>query len=240
MHGARLVFFLMPAFVCCGRSVTPLVTVAKCPDEYSDCITMALDADSLPAIQVGEAVPSDSGYSSFVVNVTGSLDGGPAAQAMTVVGYTDGIACSAFGQASVAVVGFTADRQPIVLTSAGPLSLESKGLIVGCPACAQLLSRSGSPGPATAVTPSWDVYLRGAGGRISYADDGSLFVEQGARCLRVPVSGGISEASDDDCAGAEIADPGALVPAIPLQRDERLIEAPRSAFVLRLRQSACT
>src|SRR5262245_30406969 len=116
-----------------GDQQADLVLIDECEGTKA-CIPMLLNyGESGESILISTR-PVDEGYTEFKLKVRGSLAGAEVADHLVLVrGYTDGMACCDFGQATAAVLGFTERAKPIVLTSRGPLNLADDSLSVGCP-----------------------------------------------------------------------------------------------------------
>lgn len=134
------------------RAAQDPVIEGECPDDLSDCVLMSLSAPDLGTRLLSRAPAGRPGFTLFRVRVDTASQG---SISLGVVGYTDGIHCSEFGQARAAVVRFTERSEPVVLTSAGPVTIAG-GLVVGCPDCAQVVDRRGERLGDAAVSPGWD------------------------------------------------------------------------------------
>lgn len=153
------------------------------------CVRMTLDADS-SLVRVRQA-QDDSGFTLFSVRVIGALAGAPVtSHELLVRGYTDGIECSTFGQATVAVLGSAANGRPQILTSAGPLTLDTAGVRVGCPQCAHVRAQQSDSLVAMYRTPAWDLRRVGlAADSLALTETAELVVRQGSRWINISSPG---------------------------------------------------
>jgi hypothetical protein len=206
---------------------------------------MSLDIPSVPALNGNRGIPSwdAAGYSSFPLTLRGHLETRPQDSTSIIIrGYTAGLTCSAFGQARAAVVGYTADRDPILLTTMGRFVVRDSVLQVGCPTCGRLLARSGGDTVAFIRTPGWDLPV--AGHRhlaFGYGDDGSLYVATGRGCVALPLTGDFEMVDEGRCEAAnQIGNGGQQVPGFHLDVAEWLLERPGARYLLFIRAGACS
>ena len=199
---------------------------------------MMVDAPNLTAILVKSIAHADSMHSTFTLRVLGKFGSEtPDTTLLDLPAYTAGVDCSSFGQAKAAVVE-TGAGNTALLTTAGVFTVAAGQLKIGCEDCASLVHERGTQLRSAATSPGWD--LRLVGSRVealSYDDDGSLFVMQKGRCLRIPVAGAVTAVDTTSCSGAEVVPPVASSPGRPLAWTLR---APGRTSVLKLRAGACT
>lgn len=227
-----------PAPVDEDRRARGSVIGGECPDDLPDCVLMTLSAPVGGARLLSQAPAGRPGFTLFRVRVDTASEG---STSLGVVGYTDGIHCSEFGQARAAVVRFTERREPVVLTSTGPVTIAG-GLVVGCPDCAQVVDRRGERLGDAAVSPGWDPALVGSRvADIAFDGAGALYVRQGGRCVEVPVTGPIVHVQDGACPATSVmASSADSVEGVSLGPGEWLIEVPGLEPLLKLRAGACT
>lgn len=238
MLGLLAVGLVMPP-AAQGQSVD---VFEECPADVRDCIVMTLDAPDLQSILVEEVPTGRVQVSQFTVAVEGALQGGPSGSILLdVEAFVNGMECSAFGQAEVAVLGFAADERPIIATSMGPLTLTSDALRVGCPDCASLMDAEGARSPAATV-PGWDLTLVGIREwDLPFDPAGSLFVSQSDRCLRIPLLGPIEATDVSTCAPASLVGTWMDPPeGVALEPFERLLSVQGTEVMLVLDVGACT
>ena len=214
----------------------------ECPAELLGCIVMTLDAPDLQSILVEEVPTGREQVSQFTVAVEGSFSGDASGSvSLAVEAFVDGMQCSAFGQAEVAVVGFAEGRHPILATSRGALTLAGDALRVGCPECASRMNAEGARLPAATV-PGWDLALVGIReSNVPFDDDGSLYVSQSGRCLKVPLVGPVEQTDTGACAPASIVATWMDPPeGLELQPYERLLSVQDTDVTLALDVGSCT
>jgi hypothetical protein len=156
----------------------------------SACAKMTIDAAS-PAELTVVGPQNTAGYTMFELRVRGALAGEPETEhRLRLSGYTDGIQCGRFGQATAAVVGHGTGGAPVVLTDRGPLEIRDTVLEVGCRACAHIHEASTERLVATLRTPGWDLTLAGTNeDSLVVTDNGELvFLTQG-RFLQLSAAG---------------------------------------------------
>lgn len=154
--------------------------LSACQPDATTCVRMTLNDRARPA-NAPLPIADSTGYASFALRVRGHLSGHNAADTVVVLhSNTDGMACTALGNAAVAVTGFTETGGAVVLTSAGPFTVDSSSLEFGCESCGVLVPQTGRDTVAILRTPSWD--LRRVGltpEQLSYDDAQTLFVRTG-------------------------------------------------------------
>ncbi len=139
------------------QQASPPRLLAECPRETRACVRMLLHATDLPSIRKSQTSEDSIGYSVLRLAVP-ARQGGEAVRQLdvTVRAFTGGMQCSVFGQATVAVIGFSEANEPILLTTGGPLVVENRALTVGCEDCLRVA------GTTTKYrSPSWDLMLTG-------------------------------------------------------------------------------
>jgi hypothetical protein len=213
--------------------------LTHCPDAIPACVRMTLSDTSRD-----EPPPSDStGYASVRLPVRGRLgDAAAIDTALVLRSFTDGIACSSLGQATVAVVGFSDAGEPIVLTSQGPFTLVASTLRVGCEDCALLLAAASTDTIATLRTPAWDFTEVGRQlADLSYDDTGSLFMRSDTACVALHRNARFAVVSADACAPMSEIGNFARQPArMRLEPAEWLFGAPARKHLLFVKSGACT
>ena len=225
------------------QSVEPLRTCP--PAAAATCILMTLSADPLDSLLEKREPQDSAGYTVFHLRVRGRLASAPSAVIrLTIRGYTDGQDCSAFGQANVAVTGFSPDGYPIILTSAGPVVVEEPSLLVGCPGCGVLLTRGQYDTVATLTSPAWDAaLLRYPWDAVrSYDDSGNLYVDTGEACIALGPRREVRRVDAPRCQSRmrQIASMDRPAPGIRLEPGEMLYEVDGARYVLYLARGACT
>jgi hypothetical protein len=225
-----------------GRAeFSPLIA---CPDDDKTCVEMAIDTRDLQAVVLDTDSHDHAGYSVFRVRVRArSNDGPPEEVVLRVMGYAGGIECSAFGQAVVAVRGFSPEGEPILLGSDGSvLAIDTASLQVGCHDCALLVSRDGDESGPAATVPAWDLTLVDAHLEgVAYRDDGTIYIRQGERCVAIPRSGEVEAVDTDHCEqGVVIGDYMRPVEGLDLPPGRWVISSPSQRKNLVLRSEACT
>jgi hypothetical protein len=166
-----------------GETSLP-VLLQKCGSTPA-CIPMLLDKSAKAGkIVISSREPPD-GYTEFTLKVRGRLAGGDAADLRVLFrGFTDGIACSEFGQGNVAVLGFTTTSHPVVLTDRGALVLEDDELVVGCPGCANVVETHSGKVVGTFTSPAWDLTLAGFHDDSFFVGSaGELYLRSESACL---------------------------------------------------------
>lgn len=237
MRSSLILLVSVVACVAHPDSAQELSLLSECPDEELGCVEMEIRAPDLASILISRGPEDASGYSEFRVQVP---DGSSSDSLEVVVsGYTGGMYCTSLGQASVAVAGFSNEREPIVFTSTGTLVLEGDALVVGCPSCAELATRDGSVRMPAGVAPAFDFTLVGVRFlSLAYDDAGTLLVSQNGRCLEIPIVGLVRATNLTNCEpGNRLLTP---VPGFSLSNAEHLIDVPGREHLLLLRSGACT
>jgi hypothetical protein len=132
-----------------------------------------------------------SGYTVFSLRIRGRLNEELVTEHdLLLRGYTDGIHCSAFGHATVAVIGNTAEGKPIIVTDRGQLSLVDNTLVVGCADCARAFERATNQFVRGYRTPASDLSLvRSRPDSVRLAADGNLVVRHGGRWINISAPG---------------------------------------------------
>ncbi|GAB4375737.1 MAG: hypothetical protein Kow0062_15140 [Acidobacteriota bacterium] len=183
------------------------------------------------------------GYAEFELNVEASSPGGhPAPQMLVLRGWVDGLECCDFGQATVAVLGFSGAGNPILLTDEGPLEVHGGAIEVGCATCARLLDRKTMDVVSVGRTPSWDLRLvSGDEDYLTYDAEGRLYFFKGGRCLRLAPDELFEQVDRERCRRPREAGYGDR-PALGLELEpgEFLLDVPGTPFVLLLSNAACT
>jgi hypothetical protein len=194
LPSARPAALLAATLLACPSQ--PLQLVSDCP-KGSACVVMSVHADS-GLLRVVQAQDS-TGHTTFALRVLGRIgDGSPRLHELRVTGYTDGLTCSAIGQARAAVVGNTPDGHAVVLTNRGPLALADSALAVGCRDCADVLDVAtgrlvrkhripGGEVPTTVVLPE-DVLVDSAGALFLRRSEGWLALPDSGAFRRVEVA----------------------------------------------------
>lgn len=209
-----LAFVPLIVFACAARPSQAPITLRDRCDTETACVPMTLDvssSDPLRVVQVQDSV----GFTTFELRLHGRLAGRAEADHLVRVrGYTDGIECSAFGQAKAAVIGHSIAGHPILLTDQGVLELADTVLLVGCLECAKIRNRSNGQLVATRRTPGWDPALAGSrADSLLVGPEGELFLRTGSAFIELNAAG-------------------------PFRR---MTSAPRSGpYRLELKQGACT
>jgi len=186
------VFAFVPLILACSTarsSQGPIVVRDTC-DSQPACVPMSLDVSSASLIRALK--PQDSvGFTTFELRVHGSLAGlAQADHVIRVRGYTDGIECSAFGQARAAVIGHSSAGHPILLTDHGSLELADTVLRVGCPECAKIRNRSDGQLVATHRTPGWDLAVAGTrADSLLIGPEGELLLRTGSAFIELTAAG---------------------------------------------------
>jgi len=157
---------------------------------------MTITAERLEGLLEQEPPQGADGYTEFLVRARGSLAGGPVReQVLSIRGYTDGIACTSFGQSNVAVVAVAESGRTTVLSESGELVLEPDALTVGCPACI-----APSNGRSYRRSPAWDLTLTGhRPEQFFQTHDGLVVIETDHGC--VVLSDPLVHRSPCECAG---------------------------------------
>lgn len=137
---------------------TQLRLLSDC-GSHAACVPMTIDLVGHERVDPLTA-PDSLWFATFSVPVMGRLGGGPVAKhELLVRGYVGGMECSAFGQASTAVVGHSEKGHPILVTEGGMLEVTDSIFRVGCPECGRVVDTSTGLLVATHRTPGWDLTL---------------------------------------------------------------------------------
>lgn len=227
----------------CGDPTGEVQLFSECPSGVPGCVQMTLDTSVLDSILLSREEEEGDGWSVFRLSVPGRLNGsGEAEILLNLPAFTGGMECSAFGQASVAVTGFTSLREPLLLTSEGDFIPTDGRLIIGCPECAELISPDSEERIPAGVLPGWDLRLVGSSLEgVGYRDDGTLLVSQRDRCLAIPLVGPIAEVESASCVPPTVL--GDFLNPVgdwQLQPGEWLLTGRERAHLLWLRSGACT
>ena len=154
---------------CSGRPQDPPFVLSQCPADVPACVVMLLDAENSNLEHFPTSNQDKEGYTRFTVPTAN-----PEQPELVIRGYTDGMECSAFGQATAAVIAISAKGVATILTSAGPRQLPLT-VTAGCRGCLRI---SGSDQLFT--SPSWDITLTG------YSKEDFAVLENGAPVLLIP------------------------------------------------------
>ena len=178
-------------------SADPVIRLKETCQGAHECLSMTLDVPgpAYPNFTVERSdglltsiIPINDDWTDFVLAIEGRLNGADV-QPHSVMfrSFTGGLECTAFGQGEVAVVGYSPDEHPLVLTDAGELEIVSAPkLEVGCKDCLRLIDKKTERVIASHDTPSWDPWLDRYG-RLAYHYNasGEVFFRDGVTCLQV-------------------------------------------------------
>ena len=211
----------------------------RCPSDVPACVTMTLHDESRTVVPE----PDSTGVSSIPLRVRGRFAGqSPTDTVLVLQSYTVGMDCSSLGQATVAIVGFTDNGAAIVLTHAGPFTVDSSSLVFGCEECGRLWSQSDSTQRPSLRMPAWDYREVGLSETdLSYADDGTIFVRTPVACVGMSPSGGFEVVSNTSCSPPMAFDSTVRpMEGLRLEPGEWLYQAPGQKLQLVLASGACT
>lgn len=216
--------------------------LTSCPTNATTCVRMTLDDHARPS---NAPLPSadSTGYANITLRVRGHLSGQSSVDTVLVLrSNTDGIACSALGNATVAVTGFTDAGGAIVLTSAGPFTVDSSSLAFGCETCGVLLQQSARDTVATLRTPAWDLQRVGITPEaLSYDDARTVFVRTSTSCVAMRASGPFDAVNSALCIPMiELGSSTHQVKNFKLKPAEWLYQATGQRMRLLLSRGACT
>ena len=242
--------FGLTTFVSLAHSQEPLRFLETCEGREA-CLRFDLHLpvaqDKWPIARptgiVGRVAPLDTMYTDYELTLRGRLNGGAQAEyRVWLKAFTDGIACSSFGQAVIPLAGYSKDRNPLVLTDRGELEITDAGpLEMGCADCARLLDPETMAPVYAHATPSWELYLVGL--RVDgfgYDNTGNLYVLADDRCVRLATDRRFAVVSRDRCTASEIGHYGKPARGLTLGPAERLYESDTSRYLLLLKAGACT
>lgn len=215
--------------------------LTSCPTDATPCVRMTLDDRARPA---SAPIPSSdsTGYASIALRVRGHFSGHGSVDTVVVVrSYTNGTACSALGNATVAVTGFTDSGGAILLTSAGAFTVDASSLEIGCETCGVLLAESGHDTVAVLRTPAWDVKLVGLEpGNLSFDDARTVFVRTGTACVAMRLFGPFEAVDGALCTPmTELGSFTRQAKEFRLKPAEWLYQATGQRMRLLLRRGAC-
>lgn len=219
-----------------------LAILTQCPSEVPTCVRMTLDDTTRDQSRAGLVMDS-SGYAWIRLAVRAQVgDRAPADTALVLHSKVDGMACSALGAATAAVLGFSSLGEPIILTTQGPVTIVQSTLRLGCPDCAVLLAGPAMDTVAARRTPAWD--FAEVGRRMTdlgFNDSGTLFLRNESGCVELAAASRFVAAPDSAC--APMAELGSFLrqPAtIRLEPAERLFGGLGQRNRLLLKSGACT
>jgi len=134
----------------------PIVHLTEnCPSGSMACVSMSVSVEHLEWVLVSKSEQDSAGYTTFVVRARGRIGGQRTTNHLVRIrGYTDGIACTSFGQSNVAVLGVSPSGPIRLLSDQGEFLLEPDSLSIGCADCVY--------DPASEEffrSPSWDLAL---------------------------------------------------------------------------------
>jgi len=216
--------------------------LSYCPGAIPTCVRMTL-SDTSRAPFAEPPAGDSTGYARIRLPVRGRLGAAPAIDtALVLRSYTDGMACSSLGAATVAVVGFSNLGEPIILTTQGEFTLVSSTLRVGCEDCAFVLAAESLDTIAELRTPAWD--LTEVGRRLhdlSFDDRGALFVRGDSACVALSPSARFAVAPEGACAAlTELGNFDRQPTEMRLEPAEWLFGAPGRKHILFVHSGACT
>lgn len=142
----------------------------------------------------------------------------------------------------VPVVGFTAQHDPILLTSEGELTVDHRALDVGCERCGELREPPTYRVVDTVLTPAWDFWSIGYSARsFTYDDAGTLFVSEGSTCVAISSDARFRSASEAVCVGLEeVGNYSRKVEGLVLEPAQWLFRVSGRKHLLFLHAGACT
>jgi hypothetical protein len=235
-----------------ARAEEPMRFMEAC-DDQSPCLLfvpyLAPDRRRVfinePRDVVVRVAPLNDAFTQYELSLRGRLEGGPETQHVVLLkAYTDGISCSAFGQASIPVVGFSHEGHPFALTSEGEFEItESGSLELGCRECLRLLDPDTLESVSSFTTPAWD--LRAPGYRrdaFHFNEAGEVFLKTSGRCLQVHDNRGFVLRALDACRmpSETVGHFGRPAHGMQLEPGQWLLQNQDSHFLMFLKSGACT
>ena len=199
------------AFACSravASDVTPSIELLDCAKD-SACVSMLLDVSDdftrsviiSPQTEDFDEVQDSEGNTTFHVRFEGRLKGKTGTIDATFKGYTDGIHCTAFGQGTVGLLGYSDSGNPIINSSAGPIEVIDTKIDVGCDHCLMVQDAKTGKAVATFRSPGYDLLLTGYRAEDFFFDSpGGYNVKTGTSCLRVQDKGPVLSVYPERCA----------------------------------------
>jgi hypothetical protein len=190
-----------------ASDITPSIELLGC-DKGSACVSMLLDVpnDSVQDVIISpkdkdvEATEDSQGDTTFHVRFEGRLKGKTETIDATFKGYTEGIHCTAFGQGTVGLLGYSASGNPIINSSAGPIEIVDSRIDVGCDHCLIVEDSKTGKTVATFHSPGYDLSITGyRAEEFSFDLPGGYNVKAGEMCLRVQDKGPVQSVYPERC-----------------------------------------
>lgn len=242
-----IVFPPLPA-----QSSEPLRLLEPC-DATAACLRMYLYyEEARPPLKPGDfdalisqVIPLNAEWTDYELTVEGRLNGAAVRHHKVLFrAYTDGLACSRFGQGFVSVTGFSSAGKPLLLTNAGEIEItKAPKLEVGCQDCLRLLDSRTKQPVAKYATPAWDLTLVGhRRADFRYNASGEAFLLDGERCIRLATADRFVIVDSKNCMApmSEVGHFGRPAYGISPAPAEWLFENPETDYLMFLASGACT
>ncbi|WP_027707849.1 hypothetical protein [Zooshikella ganghwensis] len=216
-----------------------LVLMAECPAHLSECVTMSLNLGSVDwEDYIEREIMLTPSYTlvSFPVRGTLANDNKTKRYHVAKAIFTQGLGCSDLDH--VAVVGYSTEGDPILLTKKGEFTVKDIRLSIGCEQCLQLIDDNLNL-IAEYTTPAWDLSLVDLEPKnLTWNQEGALFIQHHGNCLRWHKNNHFQQVDNTYCKPSPD-----LKPMHPSQMDEpptlKLI-VPQSPLQGLLQAGACT
>ncbi|MGI0117540.1 hypothetical protein [Zooshikella sp. RANM57] len=227
------------SFQATASKVEPLVLLAECPAHLLECVTMSLNLSSVDwddYIEREAMLTPSYTLVSFPVRGTLPNDKKTKRYHVTKAIFTQGLGCSDLDH--VAVVGYSTEGDPILLTKTGEFTVKDIRLSIGCEQCLQLLDDNLNL-VTEYTTPAWDLSLVELEPKdLTWNQKGNLFIKKQGNCLRWNNNNRFQQVDNKYCHPSPY-----LQPMHPSQQEEpptlKLI-VPKTHFQGLLQAGACT
>lgn len=181
-------------------------------------------------------------YVDFEIEVLARLAGGQMQRHVVVVAaYDDGIDCSGFGNFAAPVIGYSPQRNPILLTDVGELELVEGIVEVGCKSCIEFVERDSKLTLTRRASPAWDVtFSKFEEDAFSY-DDSGVYVRREDACVQLNEDSRFAVVETALCAPVRRSASGNLgIPGMIRNPNSVLLDNPVSRYLMVLYRGACT
>ena len=224
--------------------------------ERVECVDMVLYLSSRPGPGVGSIVGRSSReeietldgetrtypYVDFEIEVTARLAGGRMQRHVVVVeAYDDGIDCTGFGNFTAPVVGYSSQRNPILLTEAGELELVEGIIEVGCKTCIEFVERESKLTMSRHVSPAWDITFSNVEEDAFSYDNSGVYVTRRESCVQLHEDRKFEVVDTALCARVQRSHGENLgIPGMVRDSNSELLDNPNSRHWMVLYRGACT
>lgn len=176
--------------------------INQCPKKIKTCLNMDLNFGSKDSNAVLLISSTDEDYNSqSLLYVRGSLKGADQKSYKVLFkSFAGAIAATDFGQGTVAVLGYSNKKEPILLTDKGELTVKDGSLRVGCKSCIRLIDKKTKKPKVEFDSPTWDLTKLGIkGSSFNYDSKANLYLRHNGECLWLKQNDRFEETSSSKC-----------------------------------------